>query len=188
MPSRPRTKAVAARHRQTAPLTISRPELLVNGSDRRFRRLVDDLFALAVRHHAVRDAHAARIGLSGVEYSTLIGLRHLEDDGDVGVKQLADYFHVSGSFITTMVGKLIERGLIDKRSDPTDGRRVRLSVTPQGHDLLAELAPTQRQVNDVQFGSLSAADFHFLLDVLPRLIESSERAVALHRYLALERK
>lgn len=170
-----------------APLTISRPELLVQGSDLAFRRLVDDIFAFALRHAAVRDGHAARIGLSGVEYSTLIGLHHLADTGPVGVKQVADHFRVSGSFMTTLLGKLIDRGLVAKKADPEDGRRVRLSVTAKGRDLLAQLAPVQREVNDVQFGSLSRAEFEFLLDLLPRLIESSDRAIALQQYLALAR-
>ena len=166
-----------------APLTISRPELLVNASDREFRRLVDGILAFAARHEAVRNGHASRIGLSGVEYSTLIALRHLQYDGDVGVKELADYLHVSGSFVTTLIGKFAKNGLVTKRADSKDKRRVRLNVTKKGHDLLAMLAPVQRQVNDVQFGPLSRADFQFLLKLLPQLIESSDKAVALQKYL-----
>jgi DNA-binding MarR family transcriptional regulator len=183
MPSRPHRSAAEARSR-SAPLTISRPELLMNGSDREFRRLVDGIFAFAARHEAVRDGHAARVGLSGVEYSTLIALRHLEDDGDVGVKELADYLRVSGSFITTMIGKLVARGLVAKQPGLEDKRRVRLSVTQKGHQLLATLAPAQRQVNDVQFGPLSRADFQLLLRVLRQLIDSSDRAVTLQKFLA----
>src|SRR3954447_7435561 len=175
-----------SRRRQTAPLTISRPELLVNGSDRTFRRLVDSIFAFGARHEAVREGHAARIGLSGVEYTILVALRHLEDEQAVSVKLLADYFRVSGSFATTLVGKLIERGLVEKHQDPDDKRKVRLTVTRDGHDLSAVLAPVQRRVNDVQFGCLSAEDFRYLLDVLARLIESSDQAIALQKYLALE--
>jgi DNA-binding MarR family transcriptional regulator len=183
MASRLRRKAAEARSR-LAPVTVSRPELLVNGSDREFRRLVDDMFALAARHEAVRDGHAARIGLSRVEYSMLIALHHLENDGDVGVKGLADYLRVSGSFVTTMIGKLVAGGLVAKQPGLEDKRRVRLSVTPKGHHLLATLAPAQQQVNDVQFGPLSRADFQCLLRVLPGLIESSDKAVTLQKYLA----
>jgi DNA-binding MarR family transcriptional regulator len=183
MPPRSPGKAAKAPI-QPAPLTISRPELLVNGSDREFRRLVDGIFAFAARHDAVRQGHAARIGLSGIEYSTLIALRHLQNDGDVGIKDLADYLHVSGSFITTMIGKFVKRGLAAKQLDPEDKRRVRLNVTQKGHDLLATLAPVQRQVNDVQFGPLSKAEFHAVLDLLRRLIQSSEKAVALQKYLS----
>jgi hypothetical protein len=57
-------------------------------------------------------------------------------------------------------------------------------VTPHGAELLERLAPTQMQVNDVQFGSLSAKEFHQLLDMVQRLVDSSDRAIALQRYLA----
>ena len=186
MATRAARKGAGKARKQTAPLTISRPELLVDGSDRAFRRLVDSIFAFGARHEAVREGHAARIGLSGAEYTTLVALRHLEDEHDVSVKLLADYFRVSGSFTTTLLGKLIERGLVDKHQDPDDRRKVRLHVTRKGHDLLATLAPVQRRVNDVQFGCLSREDFGYLLDVLARLIESSEQAIALQKYLALE--
>ena len=168
-----------------APLTISRPELLVNGSDRRFRNLVDDIFALAQRHQAVRDGHAAFIELSGIEYSVLVALRHLQDEADIGVSGLAQHLRVSGSFATTVVGKLTARGLVEKLPDPTDARRLLLRVTADGHALLSRLAPVQRRVNDVQFGCLSAADFERVLDLLERLIGSSDQAVALQRYLSL---
>ncbi len=167
-----------------SPLTISRPEMLVNGSDRAFRRLVHDITALAARHEAVRDGLAARTGLTGVEFSTLIGLRYCEADGDVAIKDLADYLHVSGSFVTTVIGKLVGRGLVAKESDQTDKRRVRLKITKAGHDLLAKVAPVQRQVNDVQFGPLSSSDFQFLLRVLSDLIVSSEKALALQKFLS----
>lgn len=172
--------------RQRAPLTISRPELLVDGSDRNFRRLVHNLFAFGSRHEAMRAGHGARIGLTGIEYTFLISVRHLEDVGDVSVKHLADHLHLSGPFATTMVGKLIRRGLVAKEVDPTDRRRVCLKVTSQGHELLSELAPTQRQVNDVQFGCLSKSEFETLLALLDKLIESGDQALALQAYLAMQ--
>jgi hypothetical protein len=56
-------------------------------------------------------------------------------------------------------------------------------VTQAGDALLASLNPTQRQVNDVQFDCLNADEFHQLLGSVERLVESSERAIALQRYL-----
>jgi DNA-binding MarR family transcriptional regulator len=168
-----------------APLTISRPELLVNGSDRAFRRLVDSFFAFAARHHEIREGHAARIGLTGTEYTTLVALRHLQDEGGVSVVMLADYFRVSGSFVTTVAGHLVRKGLVDKAPDLEDRRRVRLRVTAKGEGLLAELAPVQRQVNNVEFGCLSREEFETQLKLLQRLIRSSDQAIALQRFLAL---
>jgi hypothetical protein len=60
---------------------------------------------------------------------------------------------------------------------------VKLQVSEKGDALLAELAPVQRQVNDVQFGCLSQSEFLQLLDMVKRLIASSEDAVRLQAYL-----
>jgi DNA-binding MarR family transcriptional regulator len=169
---------------KTPPLTTTRPELLVNGSDRHFRQLVHNLFSFLARHEAVRAGHAARIGLVGIEYTVLISIRHLlSEEGEVSVNRVADHLHLSGAFVTTLTNKLLKRGLIHKTTDPIDRRRVRLQVSANGDALLAELAPTQRQVNDVQFGSLTSSEFRLLLDITERLIDSSEQAVRLQAYL-----
>jgi DNA-binding MarR family transcriptional regulator len=170
--------------RKKAPLTISRPEMLVSGSDRHFRRLVHSLFGFLARHEAIRSGHGARIGLAGIEYTTLISIRHLDaEEGDVNVNRVAEHLHLSGAFVTTITNKLLRRGLIHKSVDPADRRRVKLQVSEKGDALLAELAPAQRQVNDAQFGCLSQAEFLQLLDMVERLIASSENAVRLQAYL-----
>jgi DNA-binding MarR family transcriptional regulator len=164
--------------------TTTRPELLVNNSDHHFRRLVHGLFAFFARHETVRSGHGAAIGLAGVEYTVLISIGHLSIQGDVSVRTIADHLHLSGAFVTTLTNKLLARGLITKDEDEQDRRRVCLRVTEKGRDLLAQLALTQQQVNDVQFGCLSAAEFHLLLDLVERLVEASDKAIVLQRYLA----
>jgi DNA-binding MarR family transcriptional regulator len=169
-----------------APQTISRPEMLIDGSDRHFRRLVHGLFGFLARHEAVRSGHAARIGLVGIEYTVLISIRHLAvEETDVGVNRVAEHLFLSGAFVTTVTNKLVKRGLIYKLPDPNDRRRVRLEVSDKGNALLAELAPVQRQVNDVQFGCLSTAEFLHLLDMTERLIDSSDQAIRLQSYFGV---
>ncbi len=185
--SSPKTEASrkpATKLAQRAALTTSRPELLVEGSDAQFRRLVHSLFGFLIRHQTLREGHAAVIGLAGIEYTTLISIRHLSAQGDVHVRAVADHLHLSGAFVTTVTNKLEIKGLITKTAHPDDRRRISLVVTPHGADLLERLAPTQLQINDVQFGVLSAKEFHQLLDMVQRLVESSDRAIALQRYLA----
>ena len=177
-------RKVARADTTVPPLTISRPELLIEGSDRHYRRLVHGLFGFFARHEAVRSGHAARIGLVGVEYTVLISIRHLAaEEVDVSVNRVAEHLYLSGAFVTTITNKLLKRGLIHKLPDPADRRRVRLEVSKKGNALLADLAPVQRQVNDVQFDCLSRAEFLQLLRTMERLIESSGRAVRLQSYL-----
>ena len=73
----PKNKKPSASAAPKAALTISRPEMLVNGSDQEFRRLVHSLFGFFSRHQTIREGHAAVIGLAGIEYTTLISIRHL---------------------------------------------------------------------------------------------------------------
>jgi DNA-binding MarR family transcriptional regulator len=167
------------------PLTVSRPELLEDGSDRSFRQLVHALFGFLSRHEAVRAGHAARIGLAGIEYSVLISIGHLEaEERSVSVNRLATHLHLSGPFITTVTNKLERLGLVSKEPDAEDRRRVKLRITAEGWRRLSELAPVQRQVNDVQFGPLSTEEFRLLNDIMARLIDSSERALKLQAFLA----
>lgn len=179
------TKAAPKASRATAPLTVSRPELLVQGSDRAFRGLVHGLFGFFARHEAIRAGHGARIGLVGIEYTVLISIGHLAvHEGDVSVNRIAEHLYLSGAFVTTVTNKLLQRGLIHKTPDPNDRRRVRLEISEKGWASLAELAPVQRQVNDIQFDCLSASEFKQLSDMIERLIDSSNRALRLQAYFA----
>lgn len=168
------------------PLTTSRPELLVGGRDREFRRLVHGLFGFAAHHERIRSGHARVIGLAGIEYTVLISIAHLSQDGDVNVKTVADHLHLSGAFITAVTGRLLKLRLIEKRVDPDDRRRVTLTVSAQGRAALEKLAPIQRKVNDAEFGSLTREEFGLLTGIVARLIEDGARAVALQNYLLAE--
>ena len=165
------------------PLTISRPELLSGGRDRQFRHLVHGLFGFAAHHERIRSGHARVVGLAGIEYTVLIAIAHLSQDGDVNVKSVADHLYLTGAFITAVAGRLQRRGLIHKDIDPQDRRRVALTVSEKGRAALEKLAPLQRRVNDVEFGCLSRQEFEFLTDIVDRLIDSGARAVALQNYL-----
>ncbi|MGY4498660.1 DNA-binding MarR family transcriptional regulator [Bradyrhizobium sp. GM24.11] len=180
-------KPAGKKARSTPPLTVSRPELLVQGSDRAFRSLVHGLFGFLARHEAVRAGHGARIGLVGIEYTVLISIGHLAvHEGDVSVNRIAEHLYLSGAFVTTVTNKLLQRGLIHKTPDPNDRRRVRLEISEEGWARLAELAPVQRQVNDVQFDCLSASEFKQLSSIIERLIDSSNRALRLQAYFENE--
>jgi DNA-binding MarR family transcriptional regulator len=184
---KPERSAVArrgdgAKAKGVLPLTVTRPELLNDDTDRDFRKLVHNIFAFMARHEAIRDGHARHIGLAGVEYTILISIGHLALDGDVNVKTVADHLHMSGAFITTVTSKLQNLGLVEKTQDSVDRRRISLVTTEKGKSLLRRLAPYQREINDVEFGSLSKDEFQFLSKIFEDLIVSGDEAVALQRY------
>lgn len=176
-----------SRRQGAIPLTVSRPALIVNGSDREFRELVHNLFGFFALHERIRDGHAKFIGLAGIEYTVLIAIAHLAVEGDVNVKTVADHLHLSGAFITSTTRRLLHLGLIHKTADTIDRRRVSLTVSEEGRAALEKLAPMQRRINDVEFGGLSQEEFKTLNSLIQRMLDDGDRAVALQNYLLASR-
>lgn len=174
---------MARSRKRNPPLTVSRSPLLVRGSDVEFRQLIHDLIAYGHRLDACRDAFAAIIGVSGAQYEILMLASRAEG---LSVGEVASRLHRSGAFITIEANKLVERGILEKASDPSDGRRVLLRNTSKGQDLVEQLAPHQRKINDVLFECLDAKRFAQLRALAADLGACGDRAVAMLGLLAHE--
>jgi MarR family transcriptional regulator, organic hydroperoxide resistance regulator len=167
-----------------APLTVSRPELLVNGSDHDFRRLVHALLPFLAIHTAIRDRYATLIGVTGPQYTIMLCIRMLSNAGPVNIRTVAKHLWLSASFITAETNILERKGYVMKaRGEAADRRTVALSLTEEGIALLDSIAPLRQQINDVQFHSLSASEFGLIVPVIERLVQSGERALALLEFL-----
>ena len=174
-----------ARRKAVPPATVSRPALLVGGSDAEFRGLIHDLIAYGHRLDAIRDAFAVIAGISGVQYE-IVMLVSRSDGLPVG--EVASRLHRSGAFITIEANKLVLRGLLEKASDPQDGRKVILKASGNGMALLERLAPFQRRINDVLFERLDAKGFRQLRALARELLASGDRAVAMLQFMLHEAK
>jgi MarR family transcriptional regulator, organic hydroperoxide resistance regulator len=163
--------------------TVSRPELLVNQTDAEFRTLIHGLISLGRRIITIRDGLGTLAGLSGVQFEIMMLVSRLSGQTGVTVTEISDMMLQSGAFTTIEIGKLVEKGLLDKSADRQDRRRVRLRLTEQGRKTLADVTPHQRQVNDVRFGSLSSHDFHELRRILHELMTSFEHGAHLMEFM-----
>jgi DNA-binding MarR family transcriptional regulator len=174
-----------ARRNSTPPPTVSRAALLVDGSDVEFRGLIHDLIAYGHRLGACRDAFAAIVGVSGVQYEILMLVSR---SAGLSVGEVASRLHRSGAFITIEANKLVARGILDKASDPADGRRVILRANARSGELMEHLAPYQRRINDVLFERLDAKRFRQLRALARELVGSGDRAVAMLEFMLHEAK
>jgi len=174
---------MARARKKNPPPTVSRPSLLARGSDAEFRGLIHDLIAYGHKLDACRDAFAAIAGISGAQYEILM-LASRADGLSIG--EVAVRLHRSGAFITIEANKLVARGILDKASDPADGRRVLLKNTSKSVELLERLAPYQRRVNDVLFEFVDAKRFRELRALAAELVGSGDRAVAMLELLLHE--
>ena len=71
-------------------LTVTRSALLMNGTDATFREMLHDMLSLSSSLDHVRNRFGASLGLSGVQYTLLSTIRHLQGATGVGVKELAE--------------------------------------------------------------------------------------------------
>ncbi len=168
-------------------LTASRPALLgAQGDDAAFRRMLHNLLAFSARLEQVRARFAAFIGLTPPQYTILITIQHLQGGAGVGVRQVADHLALSPAFVTQETGRLVQAGVLDKRPSDEDRRRVILTVTAHGAELLRRLAPVQREINDQLFEPLSEETFGVMQTLAAELRDSAEQAVRLSDYLIAE--
>jgi DNA-binding MarR family transcriptional regulator len=159
--------------------TVSKPALLVGGSDEAFRSFVHDFLAFSQMLTDIRAGFGEHIGRTGIAYTTLISISHLQGSTGIGVNAVAEHLHLSGAFITTEVAKLVRAGLVSKRVNLADKRRVLLTVTPAGRKLLNGLAAVQAPVNDALFDTLTADEFVHLKSIMARLVPCATRSLAL---------
>lgn len=166
------------------PPTVTRAELMPDGSDRQFRTLMHNLLSVMQTQLDNRASLAEMLGLTGIQYTILTAIAHLTiPEGGVAVVDVARHLHVTASFVTMEVNKLVQQGLVDKRPDDTDKRRVQLELTEEAWELIESVVPMQQPVNDAFFDRLSAKDFAAMCKLMATLAENSERARAVHMLL-----
>lgn len=166
---------------QMLPLTTTLPTLLDEGSDATFRRLVHKLLAFSGRLEVIRNGFGILMGLTGIQYTILITVAHLSENKGVGVKAVARHLSLSGAFVTIEVGKLQNAGLVSKKPNPNDRRRVLLRITKKAHRMLSELAPTQAGINNVLFKPLKKEQFKGLVEIAEYLVESADQAMLISK-------
>ena len=168
------------RRKAPLPVTVSRTALLVDGSDAEFRGLIHDLIAYGHRLDSIRDVFAAIAGISGVQYEIVMYVSRSEG---LSVGEVASRLHRSGAFITIEANKLVLRGILEKASDPQDGRRVILRANAKCVELLDRLAPYQRRINDMLFERLDAKRFRQLRTLARDLVASGDRALSMLQFM-----
>ena len=172
----------------TTNLTVTLPELLVEGSDLKFRELVADLFAAAAGMLALRRALATSVGLSAAEYATLLATWHLQRKGPAGINTLAGQLHVAAANVTAEVGKLVKKRILDKQPHPRDTRAVLVRLTAKGSAILAELTPLLRRINDRLFAGNKPNDIKAIASFLHHIADETPNSIRLAKGFKSDRQ
>lgn len=97
--------------------------------------IVDSLVQLSFLIQAVLLRIGTAHDLSIIQIRLLGVLR----DREPGMMELAKYLNLDKSSVTGLVDRAERRGLVQRKTRPDDGRGIRVSVTPNGRELIAEV-------------------------------------------------
>jgi MarR family transcriptional regulator, organic hydroperoxide resistance regulator len=175
---RPLTAAAVRTGAFVLPVTVSHPALLEQDGDAAFRQVLYLMLTAFGRLQTCRDAFGRSVGLTGSQFAVLIGTAHTQGGTGVSIGQLADHVQLAATHVTTEVGRLVRRGLLQKRLNPSDRRSVLVRLSARGEQRLLELSPFVRSVNDLLFDGIDRAQFLQVGTFLTRFVRNTEAAVA----------
>jgi DNA-binding MarR family transcriptional regulator len=106
----------------------------------------------------------------------------------LSLNELAAAAGLDKSQMSRVVAGLVDRGLVARGADETDGRGVRLSLTRSGERLYEGLIRAAAERNDAFLGCLSAAERECLANALKKLGERARAFIQQEKALAQRRR
>jgi DNA-binding MarR family transcriptional regulator len=171
----------------SVPSTISRRDYFKDGSDDWFRDALYRLVQALSRLLVCREAFGRQLGLTGSQFTVLIGVAYRQGDTGVTVASLANYIGLAATHVTTEVGRLIRKDLLIKRRNESDRRSVLISLSPRGEAAVKSVAPMVRGINDLLFKNIDRKQFSTMNEFVQTLLTNSEYAIAEIRVNELDR-
>jgi DNA-binding MarR family transcriptional regulator len=117
----------------------------------------------------------SKLGDMRYTWSQVSTLGRLAEDGPATVSALAVAEHVRPQSMAETIAALRKAGLVAAKSDPTDGRKTLMSVTPTGRKLLSTIRPVREAWLEAAIQqNLTAAESRTLLkaaDIMERLAD-----------------
>jgi len=125
------------------------------------------LAAVSDRASAEFHAHARAAGLRVPEWRVLACLA--DEDGAM-ITRLARLALMEQSRLTRIIDQMAERGLVSRRSDPEDRRRVRVFLTEEGRALALRLIADAKAHEARILGALGGEDAGRIKPILEALL------------------
>ncbi len=85
-------------------------------------------------------AYAAN--LEPQQHQLLLAIKGLPEDKTATVGELAERLQLRHHSTVELIDRLVKRGLVERRRDDEDQRRVLVNLTPQGEEILHNLSRT----------------------------------------------
>ena len=117
----------------------------------------------------------AALGEYGITYSQWRHLWLLLRDGPLTPVELSDRAGLKKASSTAIIQTLVEQNLIQRERDAKDRRKVNLSLTDEGIELIKRLSLSGRIINKHARNDVSDRDYAVTLKTLRRMVENLDR-------------
>lgn len=134
-------------------------------------------YLLRIVSNAVSRSFAHKVASQGVTVAEWAMLRSLYDSDAIAPSTLALKMSMTKGAISKLADRLLEKGLIERASDPDDKRGHRLSLSTDGRTAVPWLAGLADENDAAFFGALSAAELHGLREMLHALIDAHHLSI-----------
>jgi len=119
-------------------------------AERRYRLATGDYGRLAAFRYALRsflrfsEDAAAEVGLTGQHYQAMLVVRACPEGRRLAISDLAEQLLIKHNSAVELVDRLVDLNLLARQTARHDRRKVELSLTPRGRNVLAKLAAMHR--------------------------------------------
>jgi len=135
-------------------------------------------YLLIDRLHAAMERRVNRTytpsGLNPATWDLLVTLRRSAPPAGLTPTELSELTAITGASITNRIGRLLERGLIERKIDDLDRRSNRIRLSERGRALADQLIPEHLQNEREMFSVLTADEIRTLETLAGRLLASLE--------------
>ena len=132
---------------------------------------------LTVTARLVQEQVATRLTPLGISYAQAVALVHLYSapDGSVSQTEVIDSLALSRASGTLVLSQLEAHGLISRRPDPADARRLIISLTGDSEVIEQQVNACFEEVETLVCRSLEPADVEAMFNVLGRMLDNARR-------------
>ncbi|MEO8288517.1 MAG: MarR family transcriptional regulator [Chloroflexota bacterium] len=119
--------------------------------------------------HRLEGEHLAKYDLTPAQFGVLA---HLIANEGITQQALSERLFVTKGNVCGLIGRLEERGLVQRESDPEDRRSNLLHLTVKGRELAERVVPANEQFISEYMSTLTVDEQHTLRNLLRRLDKS----------------
>ena len=116
-----------------------------------------------------------RLAQAGLQLPHYAVLAALADFGPASQQDLATRLELHKSHMVTFIDHLQNLDLVERAPAPGDRRSYRISITPAGAELVAEIDAAAREAQRRALAPLTADEQDQLIDLLGRVVDAHDR-------------